>query len=123
MQKFVALWDAHWGYEINASRHKVALHDERAINVAMKFINDFKPDHVVLGGDMLDCGSVSHHREGKAGALEGLRILSEAKELRAKVIEPLEKQVPGRLIYHYGNHEDWLNDLIDKTPSLEGIVG
>lgn len=122
MQKFVALWDAHWGYEVNASRHKVALHDERAINVAMKFIKDFQPDHVILGGDMLDCGSISHHREGKAGALEGLRILAEAKELRATVIAPLEKQVKGRLVYHYGNHCDWLNDLIDKVPSLDGIV-
>lgn len=122
MEKFVALFDAHWGYEINASRHKVALHDEKAINVAMKFIKDFQPDHVILGGDMLDCGSVSHHREGKAGALEGLRILQEAKELREVVIEPLEQQIKGRLVYHYGNHEDWLNDLVDKIPSLEDVV-
>ena len=122
MEKFVALFDAHWGYEINASRHKVALHDEKAINVAMKFIKDFAPDHVILGGDMLDCGSVSHHREGKAGALEGLRILQEAKELREVVIEPLEQQIKGRLVYHYGNHEDWLNDLVDKIPSLEDVV-
>lgn len=122
MEKFVALFDTHWGYEIDASRHKVPLHDEKAITVAMEFIKDFKPDHVILGGDMLDCGSISHHREGQAGALEGLRILTEAKELRAKVIEPLEKSVKGRLVYHYGNHEDWLNDLIDKVPSLDGIV-
>lgn len=122
MQKFVALFDVHYGYEINASRHKVPLHDEKALNVAMAFIKDFKPDHVILGGDTLDCGSVSHHRADKAGALEGLRILTEAKELREKVIAPLEKQVKGRLVYHYGNHEDWLNDLVDKVPSLEGVV-
>jgi hypothetical protein len=88
----------------------------------MKFIKDFKPDHVILGGDMLDCGSVSHHRKGNPGQLEGLRLLAEANELRKQVIEPLEKQVKGRLVYHIGNHEDWLNDVVDEAPALEGIV-
>jgi metallophosphoesterase superfamily enzyme len=122
LEKFVALFDMHWGYERDGSRHKVPLHDEKAINVAMEFIEDFKPDHVVLGGDALDCGSISHHRRGQAGNLEGLRLLAEAKELRAAVISPLEKQVKGRLIYHIGNHEDWLADLVVEWPTLEGIV-
>jgi metallophosphoesterase superfamily enzyme len=121
MEKFVALFDAHWGYE-RAGGHKVPLHDQRAISVAMQFIKDFKPDHVVLGGDMLDCGSLSHHRLGQAGQLESLRILAEAKELKEAVIAPLEKLVPGRLVYHVGNHEDWLNQLVEKIPSLEGII-
>lgn len=122
MEKFVALFDLHYGYEINASRHKVPLHDEKALNVAMQFIKDFEPDHVILGGDMLDCGSISHHRLGNAGQLEGLRILAEAKELREKVLDPLEEQIEGRLVYHIGNHEVWLEQLVDKTPSLDGIV-
>jgi metallophosphoesterase superfamily enzyme len=122
LEKFVALFDAHWGYERDGSRHKVPLHDAKAISVAMQFIEDFKPDHVVLGGDMLDCGSISHHRRGQAGNLEGLRLLAEAKELRGEVIEPLEKQIRGRLIYHIGNHEDWLSDLVVEWPTLEGIV-
>jgi hypothetical protein len=122
MEKFVALFDAHWGYERDGSRHKVPLHDAKAVNVAMEFIKDFKPDHVILGGDMLDCGSISHHRRGQAGNLEGLRLLAEAKELRAEVIDQLEDQVKGRLVYHIGNHEDWLSDLVIEWPTLEGIV-
>ena len=53
MEKFVALFDMHWGYERDGSRHKVPLHDQKAISVAMQFIEDFKPDHVILGGDTL----------------------------------------------------------------------
>lgn len=121
MEKFVALFDLHYGYEINSSRHKVPLHDEKALSVAMQFIKDFKPDHVILGGDMLDCGSLSHHRLGNAGQLEGLRILAEAKELREKVLTPLE-QTDANLVYMLGNHEDWLDQLVDKTPSLDGII-
>jgi hypothetical protein len=124
MEKFVALFDLHYGYQVNASRHKVPLHDEKALSAALQFIADFKPDHVILGGDMLDCGSVSHHNNGKSGKIEGLRILAEAKELRSKLITPVEAVVPkkGRLVYMIGNHEDWLNDLVDKVPSLEGVI-
>lgn len=121
MERFVALFDIHWGYEINGSRHRVPLHDEKAVSVALQFIHDFKPHHVVLGGDILDCGSISHHRMGHPGQLENLRLLADAKECRERVIQPLAP-IPGRLIYHIGNHEDWLNDLVDQVPALEGIV-
>lgn len=121
MERFVALFDAHVGYE-RAGGHKLPLHDAKAISVAMQFIHDFKPDHVVLGGDILDCGSISHHRRGMAGQLESLRLLAEAKEARDTIIAPLEKLVKGRLVYHVGNHEDWLQDLVNEMPTLEGIV-
>lgn len=122
MEKFCYLTDAHVGYERNSSRHKVPLHDPKAISVAMQFIADFKPDHVVLGGDILDCGAVSHHRRGNVGQLEGLRLLAEAQECRECIIAPLEAAVKGRLVYHIGNHEDWLQDVTDELPALEGIV-
>lgn len=121
MEKFVALFDAHWGFE-NRGGHKVPLHDPKALSVALQFIQDFKPNHVILGGDMLDCKAVSHHAKGKAGVTEGLRILSDAKELREEILSPIEKVVKGRLVYHIGNHEDWLNQLVEEIPSLEGII-
>jgi hypothetical protein len=123
VERFVALFDAHVGYERNASRHKVPLHDEKAISLAMQFIADFKPHHVVLGGDMLDCGGISHHKRGKVGQLEGLRLFADAKECHDTIIAPIEAlNAKGRLIYHVGNHEDWLNDLVDEFPALEGVV-
>lgn len=122
MEKFVALFDAHIGSERDGSRHKVLLHDPKAISVAMQFIRDFQPDHVVLGGDMLDCGAISHHNRGKAGKVEGLRLLADAKDCESLIIRPLKKQIKGRKIFHIGNHEDWLKDLTDEVPALEGIV-
>lgn len=121
MEKFVALFDLHYGYEINSSRHKVPLHDSKALSVAMQFIKDFKPDRVILGGDMLDCGSISHHNLGSAGKLEGLRILADAKGLREKVLDPLEA-TSASLTYMLGNHESWLDQLVEKVPSLDGII-
>lgn len=121
MQKFVALYDLHWGYQRKGG-HKVALHDQKAMNVALSFIKDFKPDHVILGGDILDCGSISHHNHGKPGAVEGFRLLADAKELRTALIGPLEALNPATLVYIKGNHEAWADQLVEMMPALEGIV-
>lgn len=122
MEKFVFLTDLHYGFE-RRNGHKQPLHDSKALNVAMKFINDYRPAHIVLGGDILDCGSISHHNHGKPGAVEGFKLLADAKELRSALIEPLEA-LPWKpkLYYIVGNHEDWLNDLSDQIPALEGLV-
>lgn len=120
-EKFIALFDLHYGFERKAG-HKVALHDDKALSVAIKFAGDFKPDHVILGGDILDCGCISHHNHGKPGAVEGFRLLGDAKECKAAIIDPIEALKPKSLTYIVGNHEDWLNDLVDQIPALEGIV-
>lgn len=98
------------------------LHDTKALGVALKFIEDFKPNHIILGGDMLDCGSISHHNHGKPGAVEGFRLLGDAKELQEALIKPLERLRTKSLTYIVGNHEDWLTDLVEQIPALEGIV-
>jgi metallophosphoesterase superfamily enzyme len=120
LEKFVALYDLHWGYERRGG-HKIPLHDQKALNIALEFIKDYKPDHIILGGDILDCGCISHHNHGKPGAIEGLKLLGDAKELRDALIVPLEK-TGAKLTYIVGNHEDWLTDLVDQIPALEGIV-
>lgn len=122
MQKFLYTTDLHFGYE-RRQGHKVALHDEKAWNATVKFAADFKPDVWILGGDMLDCGVISHHNHGKPGATEGLKLIADAKEGRELFIEPVESIVgKGKLVYIVGNHEDWLTDLTDKIPALEGLV-
>lgn len=90
----------------------------------MKFAQDFKPHKWIHGGDMLDCGAVSHHNHGKPGRTEGLRLLSDAVEGHATFIKPVEDMVKGagNLVYMVGNHEQWVQDVVDDMPSLEGIV-
>lgn len=120
MEKFIGLWDIHYGYE-RKNGHKVALHDIKAVNVAMQFAKDFKPDYFILGGDILDCGSISHHNSKKPGNIEGLRLLTDAKELHNLVIKPAEA-CSKKQVFITGNHCDWLNDLVAEIPALEGII-
>lgn len=116
MTKFVFLTDLHWGYEVG----RKPIHNLKALNAAMSFVEDFAPDVLILGGDMLDCGMLSHWREGDKRNIEGLRIMSDAKELN-KHIERLAA-ASGKTIYIVGNHEDWLDQLENKYPGLDGLL-
>lgn len=121
MTKFAFLCDLHYGFE-RRSGHKVPLHDMKAFGAAFAFLEDFKPDHLILGGDILDCGVVSHHNHGKPGRTEGLKLLKDAEDCNQDVITPLNALPTKSNTFITGNHEDWLNDLTDDQPGLEGLV-
>ena len=121
MVKFLYAVDMHWGYE-RVGGHKRPLHDLKAINSMLQFAVDFKPDVFILGGDILDCGVISHHNHGKPGQTEGLKLLADAKELQAAVLSPIDAIKPKQKVFIVGNHEAWLSQLTDQMPTLEGIV-
>lgn len=121
MTKFAFLCDLHYGYERRAGR-KSPLHDLKAFGAAYAFLRDFKPDVLILGGDILDCGVISHHNHGKPGRTEGLRLLADMEECARDVIRPLEALRANQQVYITGNHERWITDLTDDIPGLEGIL-
>jgi metallophosphoesterase superfamily enzyme len=120
LKKFIFATDLHYGYERRGG-HKIALHDSKALSILLQFAADFKPDTVILGGDILDCSAISHHNKGKPGAVEGLRLLGDAQECQAAIIDPISA-LAKETVYIEGNHERWLRDLINEIPGLEGIV-
>ncbi len=120
MKKFIFYTDLHYGYE-RRSGHKVPLHDPKAMDLALRFAEDFEPDVVILGGDILDCGPISHHNRHKPGRTEGLRLLADAAECNEKFLLPLHK-LPAKGVYIIGNHEDWLTDLEQELPGVNGLL-
>lgn len=122
MIRFIATYDLHYGWE-RRNGHKVTVHDPKAWAAVLKFAEEFKPQVWVQGGDMLDCRMISHHTRGKPGQVEGLRLLADAKEGREYFIKPVEEIVgAGQMVYIIGNHEDWLRDLSEEIPGLEGLL-
>lgn len=121
VKKFLALYDLHYGYE-RRSGHKTSLHDPRAMDLALQFAEDFQPDVLILGGDILDCGAVSHHNHNKPGRTEGLRLISDARECGEQFIQPLNNIPINKRIYIVGNHERWLEDFTEDFPALEGML-
>lgn len=124
VRRFAAVFDIHWGYETKGG-HKRPLHDPKAWATTLKFLQDFKPQDFFFGGDILDCGAIArHHNKGKPRKTEGFRLLRDAEECRQEVIGPVEELLPrdGEKVYLVGNHEDWIEDLLDEDPALEGLV-
>jgi hypothetical protein len=120
-RRFVYAVDLHLGYERRGG-HKIPLHDPKAWGAFLAFCQHFKPNAVILGGDMLDCGAVSHHNRKKHRQTEGLRILADAVELNREVLAPLKALGADRYVYIPGNHEDWLEDLMEEDPALDGLL-
>lgn len=122
-RRFAAVFDLHRGNE-NVGGHKKPLHDPRAWETTLKFLSDFKPQDFFFGGDILDCGVISHHNKGKIRKTEEDRLMRDAEECRREVIRPIEALLPkdGQKVYIVGNHEDWLDDFVDEHPALEGLM-
>lgn len=120
-KKFAFLTDLHFGFE-RRNGHKVALHDPKAIECGLSFVADFKPDVLILGGDILDCGAISHHNKNRPGDTEGMRIKKDAEECTQEFITPLNDMGVKQKVYITGNHEDWLNDAIAEKPQYEGLL-
>ena len=120
MRRFVSLWDAHVGRERVGGRLR-PLHDLHTISIANQFISDFKPHEVICGGDMMDCGAISHHNERKHGLTEGMRLEEDAADTRALILDPIESIRCDR-VYLIGNHEAWLDQFTEMHPSLGKLL-
>lgn len=121
-KRFLYLTDIHWGYE-QTGRTRTAIHSLKALDTVLRFATDFAPDYVIWGGDNLDCAAISHHTQHKPRTVEGLRIQEDAAGFaayRQAVAQTMRKG--GTEVLFEGNHEDWLNDLVDKVPGLEGLL-
>lgn len=122
MTKFIFATDLHVGFE-NRNKHKVPLHDEKAINAMLKFATDFKPDVVIAGGDHLDCGPVSHWLKNSKRASAGLDLGYDIEVYRKLFLDVVNKEIaPKKKVWMVGNHEDWINDAIEVNPGLESVL-
>lgn len=99
--KIVSLFDTHVPYNIN-------------LRPVWKFIYDFRPDVVVLGGDMHDWTVASHWIANQSLVLDGKSLKDSFKELHDVILNPLREISPrSKKIYLMGNHENWLEQTIE----------
>ena len=108
--RFIAWPDTHIPYE-----------DKRAVRTALKILEWYKPHTVVVLGDFLDCAPVSHWLKDRNKTKAGLRLKDDfnaGNKLLDRITQPSVKH----LIYLEGNHEDWINDAIEKQPELDGLI-
>lgn len=85
----------------------------------LQFAADFRPHGFIGGGDWLDFGSIAHHNKHKKRTIENLRIEEDLAYLGREVMAPIEDiDVDMDRWYLAGNHERFLEDLVDGEPGL-----
>lgn len=90
--------------------------DQRAVNAAIEFLSDYKPDMVMVMGDFLDCAPLSHWPQDD---LKPRRIVPEAQEGRKLLKRIAEASKAEHLVFLTGNHEDWVRQaMVAKMPEL-----
>lgn len=93
-------------------------HDKRTLELAVQEAKSRKVSGVLLNGDVLDCGAVSHH----ARDIEAERLQDELKA-GEQFISWLRWRLPAcRIIYKEGNHENRLPRYIcSRAPELVSL--
>jgi hypothetical protein len=118
---FIATFDEHYGFE-KVDNKIVPIHDQKAIDAILEFGHDLKPHAWVKGGDQVDCGPISHHNKNRRLFLENRRLKDDFEAYDRNMHQPINELVKGPKIFHIGNHEDWIADLIEEMPALQGLV-
>jgi len=113
-QRHIGLFDLHIPHHIK-------------LDGVYKFIENYKPTHLILGGDYLDCQYASHWQE-KAFTLLGLEKISKCLhqefEEGKKVLRELNSILPKDCKKYYipGNHELFLLWACMTYPAIAGSV-
>lgn len=110
LEKIVFLTDIH-------APHNIPL------DPVFEFIQDFKPNKIVLGGDIHDFEAVSHWIADQSRTLVGGTLAQNYEGLDKIVLQPLKKAAPNaKVTYIIGNHEDWLRQVTIIRSEFKGLV-
>lgn len=114
IKKGIALFDLH-----------IPEHHAPLLSNVLRYMKDQKFDELVLGGDTMTMASLSRHdlNSGNMRALEGKRVKTDIKH-GSDILDALSGTLNrgAAKVYLQGNHEDWVEQFIDKYPALEGIL-
>lgn len=90
----------------------------------LDFLSRNKPAGLVFLGDQMDNQEVSPYTKGYAKLrIEAGTLLDNAKGFERDILRPIEKYLSKdtERIYIEGNHDDWIQQLINQQPELDGF--
>ena len=94
-------------------------HDERALSLAVECCEAEGVTHVILNGDILDCGVSSRHAGKRARDVVNLGTLMESVQPGRWFLDWARTRPSYFLL---GNHERWVEDKIGEDPALVGMT-
>jgi predicted phosphodiesterase len=97
-----------------------------AMTAVLRFAAERHWDFYVDLGDMLDFGCISPHSANSPGLTEGERLKSDIDYGNAMLdltVKAVRNRNPACEIYYVqGNHEYWLEKLVQRMPVFEGLL-
>jgi predicted phosphodiesterase len=95
-----------------------------SIRAVLRFLEANKVAGVVLLGDNMDCSPISRHSKGKPGLRRRGGWQADLNHFDKHILKPIEARIPksAKRIFHLGNHERWLDDLLEEQPELVGAL-
>lgn len=111
--------DVQIGFFRDAQENLVPTHDEEAINIALKVIEDLQPSMIVCVGDNIDFPEFSKYRLTPAYHATTQASLDRASLLAAQLRAAAPK---ARIVWLAGNHEERLpNYILDNAKAAFGL--
>jgi len=94
-----------------------------ACKSVLKLMDDVTFDKLVIIGDFLDFGCISHWNKNRHKTLE-LKRLKNDYIIGNSLLDEFDKRVAKNCDKYYlkGNHEVWSDDLLEDMPQLEGMI-
>jgi hypothetical protein len=108
---YIAVSDIHNPYE-----------NKGAMNCVFQLMQDISFDGIINMGDFMDFSCISHHNKGKQKTLEGLRLKKDYIAGNV-MLDKFDSLLPKNAEKYYlrGNHESWLDMLLEENPVLDGL--
>lgn len=93
-----------------------------AWTVAKTFILVRQPKVIVLGGDFMEMGALSHWNQNKRKLVEGKRYRKDITLANYELDDLMNRSPNSEFHFMMGNHEDWLYQYLEKYPEVEGMM-
>lgn len=105
---------------------QIPYHDERSIRAVLSYARTVKWDGCIQLGDFMDWDWISKWTKENQRKVEGTRFLSEYATANA-VLDEIQDAVRHlnprcQITILEGNHDWRIENVIDKTPALEGLI-
>jgi hypothetical protein len=94
--------------------------DDEAIELALRIVEDFQPDEIIVGSDGIDFYSISKFSKDPE-RLKGFTLQAEINSWKATQRKWISAAPYARRRYLTGNHEDRLEKYIWDHPELHGL--
>lgn len=84
------------------------------------FLREYKPHLTIILGDFMECEALSHWLESKRKLLENKRYNKECVVANDEL--DYIQQYSQEIVYLEGNHENWVEQYVEKRPEVEGLL-